>query len=250
MNINKQKIIELFEKNVKGRKANTSLSNQKHDGKEGHWLEKQMGVKANASNSPDILGYEMKKGTKSKTTFGDWSANYYIYKDDKFSITRDNFLEIFGKPNPKKGNRYSWSGEPCPNINGYNLFGQKLIKDEENNIIAHYNYLEDKREGKENIVPKKMQIENLVLAKWLASSLKEKLERKFNQNGWFICKKDKEGYYTNIHFGEPINFENWIEMVKDGTVFFDSGMYQGNSRNYSQWRANNSLWDSLITEVY
>lgn len=31
---------------------------------------------------------------------------------------------------------------------------------------------------------------------------------------------------------------------------FDSGMYEGNPRPYSQWRANNNLWDSLIIESY
>lgn len=45
-------------------------------------------------------------------------------------------------------------------------------------------------------------------------------------------------------------YENWIKLVKQGVVFFDSGMYQGNKRPYSQWRANNSYWDSLITENY
>ena len=44
-------------------------------------------------------------------------------------------------------------------------------------------------------------------------------------------------------------------MIKDGLViqgivFFDSGMYEGNPRPYSQWRANNNLWDSLIIESY
>ncbi|MGR5915634.1 hypothetical protein ACT7CS_01805 [Bacillus pacificus] len=27
-------------------------------------------------------------------------------------------------------------------------------------------------------------------------------------------------------------------------------MYQGNKRPYSQWRASNSFWDSLIVECY
>ena len=47
-----------------------------------------------------------------------------------------------------------------------------------------------------------------------------------------------------------MNFENWIELVKQGVVFFDSGMYVGNKRPYSQWRANNNYWDSLIVETY
>jgi hypothetical protein len=56
--------------------------------------------------------------------------------------------------------------------------------------------------------------------------------------------------YTNIQFGKPITFESWIDLVAEGVVFFDSGMYQGNSRPYSQWRALNDFWDSLIIETY
>ena len=47
-----------------------------------------------------------------------------------------------------------------------------------------------------------------------------------------------------------MNFDNWLDLVRKGVVFFDSGMYEGNSRNYSQWRANNSYWESLIVREY
>ena len=33
-------------------------------------------------------------------------------------------------------------------------------------------------------------------------------------------------------------------------IILDSGMYEGNNRNYSQFRANKSLWSDLITEEY
>ncbi len=79
----KNKIIEKFNKKVKGKKSDTSSANKKHSGKEGHWLEKQMGVKHNADTLPDIDGFEMKNSTTSKTTFGDWSADYYICKDSR-----------------------------------------------------------------------------------------------------------------------------------------------------------------------
>ena len=80
--------------------------------------------------------------------------------------------------------------------------------------------------------------------------LKAKLEDKFNDKGWFTCKTDENGLYCKICFGKPMNYNEWIELVKQGIVFFDSGMYQGNKRPYSQWRANNNFWDSLITETY
>lgn len=264
----KELIIDLFHKNVKGKKPNIQGANAKHDGRKGHWLEAQFGVSHNASNAPDLFGYELKNETSSKTTFGDWSANYYIYNDIKYlsvfnsNITlerRDKFLSIFGKPNEKKNNRYSWSGEPAPKIDIFNKFGQRLIIDENNNIIAEYSYSEDTRENKDKIVPEILQKENLVIAIWYGNSmpqgitgksLKEKVESKFNDKGWFTCKMNNDGVYDKICFGTSITFDKWIGLVKQGIVYFDSGMHQVNPRPYSEWRADNKYWDSLIIEVF
>lgn len=68
--MSEQKIVDLFMANVFGKTANTSDLNQAHDGKKGHWLETQMGVKRNRNTAPDLLGYEMKDGTSSKISFG------------------------------------------------------------------------------------------------------------------------------------------------------------------------------------
>ena len=262
MEANKEKIIELFNSNIKGKKADTSKSNQKHDGKKGHWLEQQMGIEANASNSPDIYGYEMKNQTSSgKITFGDWSADEYIFQhgrpkkihktNENYTISKNRFLEIFGKPNEKKNGRLSWSGTPCPTyINKYTPYGQILQIDINNDIVICYSYSQDQRENKSELVPLEMQKEDLVLAKWYRNSIKKKLEDKFNQQGWFTCKMDKNEVYNSIHFGKPMNFESWIELLEKGIVFFDSGMYYGNARNYSQWRASTAFWDSLIIESY
>lgn len=250
MDIGKQKIIRLFNKMVKGKKANLTNYQSKHDGKEGHWLETQMNIRPNASNLPDLYGYEMKKATKGKTTFGDWSANYYIFQDKKYKITRDIFLQIFGKSNMKKGGRFSWSGEPCPTIKAYNYFGQKLFVDINKNILVKYSYSKDQRKNKNKIVPVDMQKDNLVIAHWDVLSIKGKLENKFNVKGWFRCLKDANGVYSQIVFGDPVTFKNWIKGVESGEIFFDSGMYQGNVRPYSQWRANNLYWNNLITSTY
>lgn len=250
MDAGKQKIIQLFEKNVKGKKPDLSNYTAKHDGKEGHWLEGLMGVKPNADNKPDLYGYEMKKYTPMKTTFGDWSANSYIFKDKSYGITRDDFLKIFGKPNVKKNGRFSWSGEPCPTIKKYNSFGQKLFVDKDKNIIAKYSYSKDKRLNKQKVVPKIMQKEDLILAFWNADSMKKKVEDKFNVKGWFKCQKNAEGVYDEIVFGDPITFDRWIKDVESGDIFFDSGMYQGNFRPYSQWRAVNNYWNKLIVSRY
>lgn len=80
--------------------------------------------------------------------------------------------------------------------------------------------------------------------------MKTKVERKFNNKGWFKCYKDRAGLFTHIGFGNPINYSDWVKLVRAGIVFFDSGMYAGNKRPYSQWRANNNYWDALVTEKY
>jgi DNA-methyltransferase (dcm) len=266
---NKERIIELFRTNVKGNRPNTAGINTRHDGREGHWLERQFGVQANGDNAADLLGYELKNETTSKTTFGDWSANRYIFKQGAYAHCfngrtqyerKDSFCAIFGKPNPDKNGRCSWSGSPCPTIHGYNDFGQKLVIDNNKDIVALYSYSKDKRVNKFHIVPSDLHQESLELARWFGISsptskqtdkcLKAKLEDKFNDAGWFTCKKGSDGSYQKICFGEPINYENWLELVQTGVVFFDSGMYQGNVRPYSMWRANNSFWDSLITECF
>ena len=263
MDTNKKIIIEKFNNNVKGKRPNITNKNQRHDGKEGHWLETQMEIIHNANNAPDLLGYEMKNQTTSgKITFGDWSADEYIFLHGRgsnqinsinknYQISRDDFLKIFGKPNPLKNNRLSWSGTPCPSHYGdTTTFGQSLTMDSNENIIITYNFYNDQRPDKLNIIPTNMQVDNLIIAKWNSHSLKIKLERKFNQNGWFTCIKDSNGVYKNISFGKPINYNSWIQLFKDRIVFFDSGMYQGNKRPYSQWRATTEFWHSLITDTY
>jgi len=150
----KQEIINRFNKNVKGKRADTSSSNQKHDGKDGHWLERQMGIESNNRTEADLFGYEMKNQTTSgKTTFGDWSADYYIFKDPQYftsreiGANRDRFMKIFGTCKPDK-DRYSWSGEVTPKVANFNRYGQKLIVCENKDIIAAYSYEQDLRKDK------------------------------------------------------------------------------------------------------
>lgn len=265
----KEIIIELFNNNVKGKRPNTIGKNINHDGREGHWLEQQFGIKANADNDADLMGYELKNETTSKTTFGDWSANQYIFTMSEYKEVfdgktkyekQDSFVKIFGRPNQKKGGRYSWSGAPCPKIGDYNSYGQRLEITDSKDIIAVYSYKYDKRIDKSTIVPMKLQKDKLIIAKWYGVSspstkrtdkcLKKKLEDKFNDKGWFTCKKDETGAYVKLCFGKPMDYDEWIKLVEKGIVFFDSGMYQGNKRPYSQWRANNNFWNSLIIEEY
>lgn len=222
-----------------------------------------MEIRHNADNEPDLLGYEMKNQTASgKITFGDWSADEYIYLHGRgknkinstnrnYQIARDDFFQIFGKPNILKDNRLSWPGTPCPTYYGdTTAFGQFLTMDNNENIIITYSFSNDQRPNKINIVPTNMQVDNLIIAKWNSHSLRGKLERKFNQSGWFTCTKDSNGVYSQISFGNPMSYESWIQLFKDRIVFFDSGMYQGNIRPYSQWRATTGFWHSLITDSH
>jgi len=259
----KEKIIKQFRDNVKGKTPDTNSSNQRHDGRNGHWLETQMGIAHNGDNEPDLLGYEMKnKTTSGKITFGDWSADEYIFLhgrgknkintvNENYQITRKQFLEIFGKPNIKKDNRLSWSGEPCPTYySDITAFGQELKIDNNENIVILYHFSKDTRSNKNSIVPSKLHNDDIVIAKWNKDTIKRKLEDKFNQNGWFTVSTDSNGQYENIHFGEPMNYDSWIKLFKEKKVFFDSGMYDGNTRPYSQWRATTSVWHNLIIDTH
>jgi hypothetical protein len=80
------------------------------------------------------------------------------------------------------------------------------------------------------------------------------VNNKFNQKGFFICKKNKNEIYDKICFGQPINFDLFIDKIKSGDIFFDSGMFHDvkkpNSRLYSHWRANKKFWDNLLIEEF
>ncbi|MCP4322623.1 MAG: LlaMI family restriction endonuclease [Alteromonadales bacterium] len=130
---NKQEIIARFRANVKGKKFDPTGYNQRHDGKEGHWLEVQMGITPNGDNLPDLLGFEMKNQTSSgKTTFGDWSPDLNLWgrntSDDAIGrLDKDTqFLPYFGTPNPLKNNRISWSGAVVPKIGEYNAYSHDI----------------------------------------------------------------------------------------------------------------------------
>ena len=101
-----------------------------------------------------------------------------------------------------------------------------------------------------SLMKKLIQKKKYIIASWSSEMMRKRVESKFNKFGWFKCIKNSNGIYSNIVFGDPINFESWISGVKNGLIFFDSGMYVGNSRNYSQWRANNAYWESLIVREY
>lgn len=226
--------------------------NRSHDGAEGDWLTKRMGLTVNGKNEPDFLGFEMKKDS-AKTTFGDWSPDYALFlapkKGVKAELHRSEFLRIFGTPKPhkdrKKNGRYSWSGEVFPSVKGMNKFGQIMKVDKTGDIKALYYFKSDQRLNKRIVVPHRYHLENLILAHWTFETMKKRLENKFNQFGWFKCVKDSDGKYASLQFGKPINYESFLKLVISGDIFCDCGMHDGNPRPYMTWRANQRIWELL-----
>ena len=240
-----------FLANVKGKEPDLSDYNRRHDGAEGDWLTRQMGLTVNGNNEPDFMGFEMKKDS-AKTTFGDWSPDEALYKrisGQKALLSRDDFLKIFGSPksdtDPRKDGRYSWSGEVFPKVGKINKFGQSLEVSENGNIRALYSYEKDERTNKDVIIPEMFRKKRIQIALWSHETMKERVENKFNQLGWFKLVKNSQGKYSEIQYGHPINFEVFISMVRNGEIFCDCGMHQGNPRPYMTWRASHHIWDTL-----
>jgi hypothetical protein len=215
-----------------------------------------MNLKNNNKNEPDIFGYEMKKES-AKITFGDFSASEYLFSKNKdtldeinnkkISMSRDDFIKTFGTINSIK-NRYSWSGSCVPRYGIWNSCGQRLIFNDNLDLCAMYCYSKDEREYK-NIFPSDIKNKEIIIAIWKEEKLREHINKKFNKKGFFICNK-KDEVYDKICFGKPFNFNFFVENIKTDIVIFDSGMYQGNSRNYSQFRSSNKFWNKLIVEEY
>ena len=259
---NKKRNINQFTTNVKGKKFVKSDTNNYH-GSEGHWLEVLMGIEPNCDNAPDNCGWEQKKDSK-KITFGDWQASAYLFtskkKRDKNGLSnediapvymkRDEFIKTFGSPNPEKNNRYSWSGSVFPKYsNTYNYAGQRMTFLDNDDLVIEYSYINDSREDK--LIPLELKTnEPSIIAIWKKAKLEKHIKNKFGVNGFYICKKDTNGCYNKICFGGALDFEYFKNQVKNSIIYLDSGMYETNLRNYSQFRANQSLWYDLVTEEF
>ena len=274
----KLKILKAFKSKVQGVKPSPEDLKRNFDGSEGHWLEKKLGKKPDASNEADFWGYECKNDTGLKTSWGDWTPTYSIYHDDRFFTGKkkqDQFVKVFGRRNPQKNNRYSWSGTPVPTRCGdVSPFGQSLELGSNKDISIYYDFSQDKRPDKSSVVLPALQKNKLLLMRWHGyetsfqsfkknvlvnnlsifihskkKSLELKVKDKFGIHGWFKCIK-KNGHYVGIEFGDALDFLEWISYFESGDIYFDTGMYVGNPRPYCQWRSNNSFWKSLVTDTY
>lgn len=258
----KQCIINKFNACVKGVEICLSNTNTKHCGKEGHWLETKMGIPHNSKNAPDIMGYEMKKASNTKITLGDFSASEYAFSsknkrnvinqynswsDAGNQMSRTDFIKYFGNPNPLKHNRHSWSGSCVPTYNNWNANGQNLLVLDNSDIVIYYSYERDLRETRSKL-PEYLKSGVILIVLWKSDKMRAHINNKFNNNGFFICKKIGNTY-ESICFGRPFDFDYFIVCIKNKKIIFDSGMYAGNSRNYSQFRGSH-FWMELINEEY
>ena len=90
-----------FNKNVKNF-INIKEINIQHDGANGYWLEKQMGIKPNGENRPDLYGFEMKNDTKSKISFIDKTPSEKLYQGCKFETKEKEIKKKFWNTFKKK----------------------------------------------------------------------------------------------------------------------------------------------------
>ncbi len=86
----KKEIIKLFRSELKGKKFQKNTS--KHDGAEGHFAEKCMGITPNSDNSPDKWGFEQKKEA-AKITLFDLSASVYLFTPSTLSANKNTVLQ-------------------------------------------------------------------------------------------------------------------------------------------------------------
>lgn len=243
IDIGKQNIITLFETHVKDIDICLGEQNKKHCGKEGHWLEKKMGIIHNAKNEPDIYGYEMKTGDKV-TTFIDKAPDVKYLNDavmkKRDKRTKKQFWEYYAsKKDSEIPTIGGWS------VDKFNKSGQKLVVDENRNVNIVYDPQYDTRENKEDIGLNKNPH---IIMQWSETSLSKAIERKYNQRGFFKCIKEGN-CFTKICFGKKITFDTWINGLKEGVIYHD-GYSKLNGRGRHVFRASNKFWNELITEEY
>ena len=247
----KIKILRIFNDNVKGKKY--EKSNKEHNGEEGHWLESQMGVKPNGKNEPDLYGHEMKKDSP-KITFVDKTPSKIYLEGEELeykNINKGNnkgkklqFWNIFQRTNSATKKIGGWK------LDKWDVDGQCLHIDENNNILVLYNYNYDERINKNDLVSDyyKDNTSRIILS-WDKIDIETAINNKWNKKGFFICKKNNDGIYNKICFGDTITFNYWIQQVKEQNIYYDNySSYDGRWRG--GFRASKKWFNKHITEEY
>jgi hypothetical protein len=232
----KEYIVKKFNANLKG-KIFEKDGNNKHCGDEGNWIEKQMGIKCNGNNKPDLLGYEMKKQS-IVTTFIDKAPSVFLLEENKIVKNKEDkkiFWNIFQRTNSSGIRIGGWKLDEWDND------GQSMHIDENNNIVILYNYSFDKRPEIDKILPKYYKNnKSHTIISWYKIDLENAINNKWNQKGFFVCKKNKEGIYDKIYFGNHFDFDYWLENVKQKNIYYDGysiygGRWRGCFRSQSKW---------------
>lgn len=246
----RSEIYRRFRVYVMGQRPDLSGYKRTHDGAEGDWLTRKMGLTVNGDNEPDFDGFEMKKDSQ-KVSFGDWSPNIALYpgRGRCGELTRIDFLRAFGvtriDAGRAGGDRYSWSGDAFPKVGLTNKSGQNLSVSIDGDISVTYSYSKDTRPYRTDVVPSRYREAEVKLVVWTSDYMRIRVESKFNVRGWFICLKNKRGEYDRLLFGPPLNYERFLYLVRTGVAYCDCGMHSDTSRPYMTWRAAKSVWESL-----
>jgi hypothetical protein len=74
------------------------------------------------------------------------------------------------------------------------------------------------------------------------------INNKWNQKGFFICKKNKCGIYYKICFGDKFGFDYFIEQVKNNNIKFDG--YSKLSKLLGVFRSSSKWFYTHIIEEY
>lgn len=122
-----------------------------------------------------------------------------------------------------------------------------MIFNDNLDLCVYYSFENDKREEKKTF-PKFIQNE-ILIAIWIKTKLETNINKKFNKKGFFICVKTNDTY-EKICFGKPFDFNYFVENIKNKNIIFDSGMYRGNTRNYSHFRSNANLYKFHDDEIF
>ena len=135
-------------------------------------------------------------------------------------------------------------------LNKYDDNGQCLYIDDAHNIKILYQYSEDKRPNKNELLDDYYKNEKTyTIMQWKKEDIQGTINKKWNQKGFFICKKNKDGIYYKICFGKPICFKYWMEELLKGNIFYD-GYSTMNGRWRGCFRAYNTWWNHHITDEY